>query len=105
MLRGTNTVERIAASSSILKSISHNKAMVFAATHDIELTKMLCDNYDNYHFKEEITDDDVRFEYILNRGPATTRNAIRLLMMIGYDDEVINNATHKAKHFMETGMW
>ena len=40
VLRGTNTLERIASSSQILKSISLDNSLCFAATHDIELTYM-----------------------------------------------------------------
>ena len=79
VLRGTNTVERIAASSRILQTLAQNGVMCFAATHDIELTQLLKDYYSNYHFKEEIIDDDIIFNYRLNKGSATTRNAIRLL--------------------------
>ena len=39
VLRGTNTVERIAASSQILKSMCRPDSLCFAATHDIELTE------------------------------------------------------------------
>lgn len=76
VLRGTNTVERIAASSEILKSVRTDKALVFAATHDVELTSLLKGRYDNYHFQEEVTDDEVIFDFKLYTGPATTRNAI-----------------------------
>jgi DNA mismatch repair ATPase MutS len=38
VLRGTNTVERIAASTQILKSFDGRAVLCFAATHDIELT-------------------------------------------------------------------
>ena len=65
VLRGTNTVERIAASSEILKSIRTDKALVFAATHDVELTSLLRGKYDNYHFQEEVTDDEVVFDFKL----------------------------------------
>ena len=56
VLRGTNTVERIAASAQILKSLAGNNVLCFAATHDIELTQMLEADYDNYHFQEEIVE-------------------------------------------------
>ena len=36
VLRGTNTVERIAASSEILESMEREDILCFAATHDIE---------------------------------------------------------------------
>ncbi|MDE7224463.1 MAG: hypothetical protein K2O34_11890, partial [Acetatifactor sp.] len=38
VLRGTNTVERIAAATRILLSLTGKKILCFAATHDIELT-------------------------------------------------------------------
>lgn len=105
VLRGTNTVERIAASSEILKSVKPGRALVFAATHDIELTTLLSNNYDNYHFQEKVTDDEVLFDFRLYTGPATTRNAIKLLNTIGYDDRIIKAAQKSAAYFLENGRW
>ena len=48
VLRGTNTVERIAASTQILKYMRKNGILCFAATHDIELTSLLEDEYLDY---------------------------------------------------------
>lgn len=105
VLRGTNTVERIAASSEILKSIRTDKALVFAATHDVELTSLLRGKYDNYHFQEEVTDDEVVFDFKLYTGPAITRNAIKLLKTIGYDSTIINAAERSAGYFLNNGKW
>ena len=105
VLRGTNTVERIAASSQILKSLAESGVMAFAATHDVELTEMLSGFYDNYHFEEEIVDDSIHFSYVLLKGKATTRNAIRLLGIMGYRKEVIESAEKTAEQFMQEGTW
>ena len=105
VLRGTNTIERIAASSEILKSLCKDNVICFAATHDIELTHILEMYYSNYHFEENVLDDDIKFNYILNKGRATTRNAIKLLKIIGYDDSIINAAKELADNFMNTGSW
>lgn len=105
VLRGTNTVERIAASAQILKSLAEENVICFAATHDIELTELLKREYDNYHFEEEIKEGDICFEYRLLKGKATTRNAIRLLELIGYSPEITQNAFADAARFVETGMW
>lgn len=105
VLRGTNTVERVAASSQILYHMAKSGAMCFAATHDIELTHLLEKYYANYHFREEVVDNDILFNYILNRGRATTRNAIKLLQIMGYDAEVIEKADATAAHFIEKGEW
>lgn len=105
VLRGTNTVERIAASTQILKSLSGRGIFCFAATHDIELTGLLEAGYENYHFEEDVRDGDVCFNYRLQRGKATTRNAIKLLELMGYDSEIIANALVQAERFMSEGVW
>ena len=104
VLRGTNTVERIAASTEILNSLKE-KALVFAATHDIELTRILNKDFRNYHFDEIIENDDVLFEYTLKEGPSDTRNAIKLLGILGYDKSIIDKATENALNYMNTGEW
>ncbi len=105
VLRGTNTVERIAASSQILKGLACMNAVCFAATHDIELTTILEKFYYNYHFTEEITDNDVNFSYKLLKGRATSRNAIKLLGLLGYDKAILDRAAMAAKSFEESGSW
>ena len=105
VLRGTNTVERIAAGTEILLSLTAGQAMCFAATHDVELTGLLESYYDNYHFEEEIVDGDIYFNYRLLDGRATTRNAIKLLSVMGYQKEIIENAERRAENFMEAGKW
>ena len=105
VLRGTNTVERIAASCEILKSLSGQQIMCFAATHDIELTDLLQDSYDNYHFEETIENDDVLFNYRLMKGKARTRNAIKLLGILGYEESIISKANKRAEEFVTKGVW
>lgn len=105
VLRGTNTVERIAASTQILKCFGERGTMCFAATHDIELTKLLENHYENYHFDESFENDDVKYNYLLCKGPAVTRNAIRLLAQTGYDKELIDDANRMTKYFETNGSW
>ena len=97
VLRGTNTIERIAASSAILRNLNLKGVLVFAATHDLELTKILEEEYDNYHFTEVIDAEDVRFPYKLAEGKAVSRNAIRLLISMGYDSDIIDGAIEMVK--------
>lgn len=107
VLRGTNTVERIAASSRILAKFAakEQNTLCFAATHDIELTRILESIYDNYHFQEEINGQEVTFDYQLKTGRAVSRNAIKLLGMIGFESKVIEAAENAGKEFEETGIW
>ncbi len=105
VLRGTNTVERIAASTQILKALAGKNALCFAATHDLELTNLLGGIYDNYHFEEEIADEDIFFPYRLQKGPAVTRNAIALLKVLGYEENLVKDAEAMAEAFLNTGRW
>ncbi len=105
VLRGTNTVERIAASTQILKKLAEEKVCCFAATHDIELTALLKEEYDIYHFEGDVSDNDVHFDYKLKEGPATTRNAIKLLGVLGYDESIVNDAQRMADGFLAKGTW
>ena len=105
VLRGTNTVERIAASSQILNYMAGRQALCFAATHDIELTHILENYYDNYHFQEQVQDHDIQFDYKLYPGRASSRNAIKLLGLMGYEEDVIQAAERSAQQFLENGEW
>lgn len=105
VLRGTNTVERIAASTQILKMLREKKVFCFAATHDIELASLLKEWYDNFHFEEEIKDGDVVFSYMIHEGEAKTRNAIRLLSVMGYEEDIISQAERMANDFLNNGKW
>ncbi len=105
VLRGTNTVERIAASTQIMKYFCDRGVFCFAATHDIELTHLLEKEYHNFHFEEDVTDGDIHFNYELKEGRATTRNAIKLLEIMGYEKRIIDDAQNMAAEFVSTGKW
>ena len=107
VLRGTNTIERIAASSKILSHFADENSTVlcFAATHDGELSDILGGLYEVHHFEGEMDEGDVIFDYKLKEGPATKRNAIRLLDYIGYDKDIVKEAEDMAKRFEKTGDW
>lgn len=105
VLRGTNTIERIAASSRILASLDRPEVLCFAATHDIELSYILEGIYTNYHFEEEVREKDVLFNYLLLPGRATTRNAIKLLDVMGYEPDLVRDAREAAEKFEIEGVW
>ena len=105
VLRGTNTVERIAASTQILKSMTQRNMLCFAATHDGELTYLLEDYFDNGHFSETIREGDITFDYRLRSGRAQGRNALQLLSVMGYEESVLEQARDMAERFDRTGIW
>lgn len=105
VLKGTNTIERIAASAQILAEMAKGRGLIIAATHDIELTDMLADLYRNWHFSGEVRDGDVHFTYHIAEGATKERNAIALLKVLGYDANLADRAEHSAEHFEKTGVW
>lgn len=94
ILRGTNTEERISASTAILQYLQDKNCLAIVASHDHELTELLAKTYKNYHFREQIINNDIYFDYKIHNGPSTTKNAIRLLEYIGFPKEIITNAKH-----------
>ncbi|NLD51259.1 MAG: hypothetical protein GX650_00050 [Clostridiales bacterium] len=105
ILRGTNTIERIAASSAVLRALAGGNLLCMTATHDIELTRILDGLYQNVHFSEVVDEHGVRFDYLLREGPTRTRNAILLLDQMGYDSALIAEARDNVRRFEMTGRW
>ncbi|MBQ9991460.1 MAG: hypothetical protein IJP31_11070 [Lachnospiraceae bacterium] len=105
VLKGTNTVERIAASTQILRKMSREGILCIAATHDSELTRILEKEYQNYHFEEEMAEGDVHFSYQLKSGSASSSNAIRLLEEMGYGKEVTLGARAMIEEYKIQGEW
>lgn len=105
VLRGTNTVERIAASSEVLRAMADDGLLCLAATHDIELCGLLQDSFDLYHFEEQVGENEMLFDYVIRPGKASSRNAIDLLQLIGFDQQIVDRAHQKANRYLETGEW
>ncbi len=96
IFRGTNTIERIAASREVLAYLSRYNGWVIAATHDLELIDLL-DHFRMFHFREFVEEGEMRFDYKLRTGPASTRNAIAVLELSGYPDSIVKNALSLAE--------
>lgn len=105
ILRGTNTVERIAASTAVLTSFISKNMLVINATHDVELVALLEGKYGNAHFSEDIAREGMRFSYRIQPGPARGRNAIRLLAHLGFDPGIVSQAENLSRYFDENGEW
>ena len=96
IFRGTNTTERLASSTAVLKYLGE-RSMVLVTTHDIELENMLGEKYKMFHFQEQIEDGHHFFDYRIKPGPCRSRNAIRLLELAGYPAEIIHEANSLSK--------
>ena len=104
ILRGTNTVERIAASCTLLEALDRDNCLCMAATHDQELTRLL-EHFRQIHFSETVTKSGMVFSYKLLEGPSDTRNALLLMRQMGFPPEMTQRAEKRAQAFDETGRW
>ncbi|HET7043022.1 MAG TPA: hypothetical protein VFI13_13475 [Gemmatimonadales bacterium] len=102
LLRGTNTIERLAAGEAVLRALlaDHGGATphaVIVATHDGELVSMLEGLYSPFHFCETIGPGGLSFDYRRRVGPASSRTAIALLESTGAPKEVVEMARARAE--------
>jgi len=100
IFKGTNTLERISAAKAVLSQLIKNGNIVFVSTHDIELAELLDSEYELYHFCEHFQQGEVEFDYLLKSGKLTAFNAIKILKMTGYSDDVIKEALLTIKKLM-----
>jgi hypothetical protein len=85
IFRGTNSRERLIGSRSYIRSLSQRRTMGLIATHDLELIKLADEikGVANYHFREEVLDSRMVFDYRLRPGPCPTTNALKIMRLEG----------------------
>ncbi|WLT32181.1 hypothetical protein [Geothrix sp. PMB-07] len=95
IFRGTNTLERVSAATAVLHHLGRAH-LTMVTTHDLELQDLLSDTFDMFHFSEQIVDGKYGFNYRIQAGPTTGRNAIRLLELRGYPETITREARQLA---------
>ena len=82
IFRGTNNRERLEGSQKVIAELIRSaKALGFVSTHDLELTTME-DTYpqlSNWHFKDDVAESRLVFDYRIHPGPCPTTNALKIL--------------------------
>lgn len=92
VFRGTNTTERVAAACAVLSYLNQGDDLVVAATHDLELLSLLSGEFAMHHFREQVVNGSLAFDYLIQPGPSSTRNAIALLTMMNYPESLVARA-------------
>jgi DNA mismatch repair ATPase MutS len=88
ILQGTNSVERAIAVRAVARHLLDAGAIGVMTTHDLSLAgeEPLKSSARLVHFTEIVDDRGaMRFDYRLRQGLATSRNALRLMQIIGID--------------------
>ncbi|RZL41384.1 MAG: hypothetical protein EOP00_24940, partial [Pedobacter sp.] len=85
IFRGTNNKERLLGSRAYIKALTGNNGLGFISTHDLELVKLAdeIDQIKNYHFRDEVIDDKMIFNYKIQEGPCPTTNALKIMKIEG----------------------
>lgn len=92
--RGTNSTEQVAAALAVVEHVLKTQDFFLVATHEQRLAE-LADNSDgaeNRHFRENLGADGLVFDYVLQEGPASSRNALRVLERESYPAELLAKA-------------
>lgn len=85
IFKGTNNLERLIGSRSYIKSLAGLNGAGLISTHDLELIKLQesIPQVSNYHFKEEVSNGKMHFDYKLRKGPSPTTNALKIMEIEG----------------------
>ncbi|MDX1415219.1 MAG: MutS family DNA mismatch repair protein [Candidatus Promineifilaceae bacterium] len=85
IFRGTNNRERLIGSKAYVETLTGGFGLGAIATHDLELVNLAqsteCIN--NAHFRDDIEDGRMVFDYKLRPGPCPTTNALRIMRLAG----------------------
>jgi DNA mismatch repair ATPase MutS len=86
ILRGTNSADRHAGSSTLIKQLLHKNAAGIIATHDVELAKSQTNSaLVNYNFDVQVNGEELYFDYKIKKGICTSLNATILMRKIGIE--------------------
>lgn len=85
IFRGTNNRERLIGSRAYIRSLLGARGAGLIATHDLELARLAEDNAlaHNFHFRDEVGEGRLVFDYLLHPGPSPTTNALKIMEMEG----------------------
>ena len=85
IFKGTNNRERLQGSRAYIRALAQAHGVGLVATHDLELVR-LADEFPairNHHFREDIRNGRMVFDYHIHAGPSPTTNALRIMEIEG----------------------
>jgi len=85
IFRGTNNRERLIGARAYLGALIGTRGAGVITTHDLELAWLAeaLPGVSNFHFREDIADDRMVFDYRLRAGVCPTTNALKIMRMEG----------------------
>ncbi len=85
IFRGTNNRERQLGSRAYTQALAGKNGVGLISTHDLELAHLAesIPAAQNFHFREDIRDDKMVFDYQIRPGASPTTNALRIMALAG----------------------
>lgn len=85
IFRGTNNRERQLGSRAYTQSLANRNGAGLISTHDLELARLAdsIPSVRNFHFREEVRDGKMIFDYKIRPGASPTTNALRIMALAG----------------------
>ncbi len=85
IFRGTNNRERLLGSREYVRALATSPGMGAIATHDLELVKLAEElpNISNFHFRDNVENGRMVFDYRLHAGSCPTTNALKIMKLAG----------------------
>lgn len=83
--RGTNNRERLKGSRAYIRAVAGMNGLGLISTHDLELVSVAknSNQVQNFHFRDDIKNHRMHFDYTLRPGPCPTTNALKIMAMEG----------------------
>ncbi|GAC1356871.1 MAG: MutS family DNA mismatch repair protein [Ktedonobacteraceae bacterium] len=85
IFKGTNNRERLIGSRSFVHALVERNCLGCISTHDLELVTLAntLPDVTNYHFREDVIDGAMVFDYRIRSGPSPTTNALKIMQLEG----------------------
>ena len=87
ILHGTNSHDRRVGAEGLIRGLLDRGAIGLVTTHDLALARIADDSANsslrNVHFRDELEDGEIRFDYLLREGTVTRSNALDLMRQVG----------------------
>ena len=85
IFRGTNNRERLIGSRAYIQALAQGSGLGAIATHDLELVQLADETARlvNVHFRDDVMNGRMIFDYKLYPGPCPTTNALKIMKLAG----------------------
>ena len=85
IFKGTNSRERLIGGRAYIQHLATQRAIGLIATHDLELAQLAeqIGSLRNAHFRDEVAEGTMVFDYRLRPGVCPTTNALKIMSMNG----------------------